>query len=131
MRCSPSVDLIDVWNAATFDDELAAHLRGAAGLIRNYLLTSRRRDMRRPKHDAQVFDASSSHTWATVRPRRTIPRSASLMGHVIISGRDQDRDCGRGDIGTMRCVQTRSPLYRIATSRRPAAAQDTSMGDRS
>lgn len=34
--------LIDVWNVDTFDDDLTAHLSGAADVIRNYLTTSHR-----------------------------------------------------------------------------------------
>ncbi len=43
--------LIDVWNAATIDDELAAHLCGAEELIRNYLTTSRRQYLEREASD--------------------------------------------------------------------------------
>lgn len=43
--------LIDVWNAATFDKDLAAHLRGAAGLIRDYLVTSCRQCLEREASD--------------------------------------------------------------------------------
>lgn len=43
--------LIDVWNVATFDDDLAAHLRGAADLIRDYLTTSRRQYLEREASD--------------------------------------------------------------------------------
>lgn len=39
--------LIDVWNTETFDDDLAAHLRGAADLIREYLTTARRQYLER------------------------------------------------------------------------------------
>lgn len=43
--------LIDVWNPATFDPELAAHLRSAADLIRDYLTTSRRQYLEREASD--------------------------------------------------------------------------------
>lgn len=45
------MSLIDVWNIATFDDELAAHLRGAADLIRDYLTTSHRQYLEREASD--------------------------------------------------------------------------------
>jgi hypothetical protein len=45
------VSPIDVWNVATFDDELAAHLRAAADLIRDYLTTSRRQYLEREASD--------------------------------------------------------------------------------
>lgn len=35
------MSLIDVWNVETIDDDLAAHLRDAADLIRDHLTTSR------------------------------------------------------------------------------------------
>lgn len=41
------MSLIDVWNVETFDDDLTAHLHSAAGLIRNYLTTSRRQYLER------------------------------------------------------------------------------------
>lgn len=45
------MSLIDVWNVETFDDDLAAHLRDAADLIRDYLTTSRRQYLEREASD--------------------------------------------------------------------------------
>lgn len=45
------MSLIDVWDIGTLDDDLAAHLRGAADLIRDYLTTSRRQYLEREASD--------------------------------------------------------------------------------